>query len=94
MIDKLHGLRLTKAAELAQTAVEETLTFYAFPEEHWRRIRAHNSVFYLTVLPMRVEWRKALMRRRHEHISDTAHRANGSGVRRIYFYLAAQTGYP
>ena len=44
VIDKLHGLRLTKAAELAQTAVEETLTYYAFPEEHWRRIRTNNPL--------------------------------------------------
>ena len=39
VIDKLRGLRLVKAAELAEAAVEETLTYYAFPEEHWRRIR-------------------------------------------------------
>jgi putative transposase len=25
-----------------QGAVEETLTYYAFPEEHWRRIRTNN----------------------------------------------------
>jgi putative transposase len=39
VIEKLRGLRLTKAAELVETAVEETLTYYTFPEEHWRRIR-------------------------------------------------------
>ena len=39
VIEKLRALRLTKAAELAEAAVEETLTYYAFPEEHWRRIR-------------------------------------------------------
>jgi hypothetical protein len=33
LIEKLRGLRLTKAAELVATAVEETLTYYAFPEE-------------------------------------------------------------
>ena len=31
VIDKLHGLRLVKAAALAEAAVEETLTYYAFP---------------------------------------------------------------
>ena len=36
---KLRGLCLNRAAELVETAVEETLTYYAFPEEHWRRIR-------------------------------------------------------
>src|SRR3974390_252092 len=39
VIEKLRGLRLTKAAELVETAVDETLAYYAFPEEHWRRIR-------------------------------------------------------
>ena len=42
VIDKLRGLRLSRAAELVETAVEETLTYYAFPEEHWRRIRTNN----------------------------------------------------
>jgi putative transposase len=34
VIEKLRGLRLTTAAELVETAVEETLAYYAFPEEH------------------------------------------------------------
>jgi putative transposase len=42
VIEKLHGLRLTKAAELAEAGVEETLTYY--PEEHWRRIRTNNPL--------------------------------------------------
>ena len=33
VIEKLHGLRLTRAAEIVETAVEETLAYYAFPEE-------------------------------------------------------------
>jgi hypothetical protein len=33
LIEKLRALRLTKAAELAEAAVEETLTYYApFPK--------------------------------------------------------------
>ena len=44
MIEKLRGLRLTRAAELVEAAVEETLTYYAFPEEHWRRIRTNNPL--------------------------------------------------
>jgi putative transposase len=44
VIDKLRALRLTKAAELAEGAVEETLTYYQFPEEHWRRIRTNNPL--------------------------------------------------
>ena len=37
VIEKLPGLRLSRAAELVEMAVEETLAYYAFPEEHWRR---------------------------------------------------------
>src|SRR3974390_1247066 len=44
VIEKLRGLRLTKAAELVETAVEETLSYYAFPEEHWRGIRTNNPL--------------------------------------------------
>jgi hypothetical protein len=44
MIEKLRGLRLTNVAELVEAAVEETLTYYAFPEEHWRRIRTTDEM--------------------------------------------------
>src|SRR5262249_53128128 len=33
-----------RAAELVEVAVEETLSYYAFPEEHWRRIRTNNPL--------------------------------------------------
>jgi transposase-like protein len=39
-----RGLRLSRAAELVEAAVEETLSYYAFPEEHWRRIRTNNPL--------------------------------------------------
>ena len=44
VIEKSRGLRLTNAAELMAAAVEETLAYYAFPEEHWRRIRTNNPL--------------------------------------------------
>src|SRR6266700_500916 len=44
VIEKLRGLRLARAAELVEMAVEETLAYYAFPEEHWRRIRTHSPL--------------------------------------------------
>jgi transposase-like protein len=44
VIEKLRGLRLARAAELVEAAVEETLAYYAFPEEHWRRIRTNNQL--------------------------------------------------
>ena len=44
VIEKLRALRLIKAAELVEAAVEETLTYYAFPEEHWQRVRTNNPL--------------------------------------------------
>src|SRR5262245_48649086 len=44
VIEKLRGLRLSRAAELVEMAVEETLAYYAFPEEHWRRNRTNNPL--------------------------------------------------
>jgi len=44
VVAKLRDQRLTKAAELIETSVHETLTYYSFPEEHWRRIRTNNPL--------------------------------------------------
>jgi putative transposase len=35
---------MTTAAELAASSFEETLSYYSFPEEHWRRIRTNNPL--------------------------------------------------
>jgi hypothetical protein len=44
VIEKLRGLRLTNAAELVAAAIQETLAYYAFPEQHWRRIRTNSPL--------------------------------------------------
>ena len=44
VIAKLKAMRLRKAAELVQGHVEETLAYYSFPNEHWRRIRTNNPL--------------------------------------------------
>jgi putative transposase len=44
VVAKLRDQRLTKAAGLIETSVHETLAYYAFPEEHWRRIRTNNPL--------------------------------------------------
>jgi transposase-like protein len=44
VVEKLRTLRLTKASELAAMSFEETLSYYNFPEEHWRRIRTNNPL--------------------------------------------------
>ena len=41
---KLHEQRMTKAAELVEGGIEETLAYYTLPEEHWRRIRTNNPL--------------------------------------------------
>lgn len=44
VVAKLRALRLTKAAELVETGVAETLIYYQFPEAHWRRVRTNNPL--------------------------------------------------
>jgi len=44
VVAKLRTMRLGKAAELVETTAVETLTYYAFPDEHWRRIRTNNPL--------------------------------------------------
>ena len=41
---KLEAMKLAKAAELVRTSAVETLSYYAFPSEHWRRIRTNNPM--------------------------------------------------
>jgi len=40
----LRRQRLTRAAELVADSIGETLTFYAFPDGHWRKIRTNNPL--------------------------------------------------
>jgi len=42
--EKLRGMKLPKAAELLTEGIDETLTYYAFPQQHWRRIRTNNPL--------------------------------------------------
>jgi putative transposase len=41
---KLEGMRLSKAAEIVRLGIDETLSYMAFPREHWRRIRTNNPI--------------------------------------------------
>ena len=42
--DKLRALRLPKAAETVAGGAHETLSYYHFPQEHWRRIRTNKPL--------------------------------------------------
>jgi transposase-like protein len=44
VVTKLRDQRLGRAAELVEASVGETLAYYAFPSEHWRRIRTNNPL--------------------------------------------------
>jgi transposase-like protein len=39
IIKELRARKMSKAAELVEQAVNETLTYYAFPDIHWVRPR-------------------------------------------------------
>jgi len=41
---KLRAMKLRKVAEWLEQSVEETLVYYAFPDEHWRRLRTNNPL--------------------------------------------------
>jgi putative transposase len=41
---KLEGMKLGKAAKLVRDGIEETLSYYRFPSEHWRQIRTNNPL--------------------------------------------------
>ena len=44
VIEKLHEMKLSKAAEKLEAGLEETLTYMDFPSEHWLRIRTNNVI--------------------------------------------------
>jgi transposase-like protein len=41
---KLDAMKLTAAAQVVRDGVEETLSYMAFPTEHWRQIRTNNPL--------------------------------------------------
>ena len=44
VIEKLESLKLGKAASIVREGIAETLSYYAFPREHWRCIRTNNPL--------------------------------------------------
>jgi len=41
---KLKEMKLHKAAEIVTSGIQETLSYYAFPYQHWKRIRTNNPL--------------------------------------------------
>ena len=44
VIAELKAMKLRDAARKIEDGVEETLTYFAFPSEHWTRIRTNNAI--------------------------------------------------
>lgn len=44
VVAKLREMRLGKAAEIVEAGVDETLSYYTFPSEHWRSLRTNNPM--------------------------------------------------
>jgi len=42
--NKLEVMKLRKAAELVRQGADETLGYYSFPREHWRKLRTNNPL--------------------------------------------------
>src|SRR5690606_28296146 len=44
VVEKLAAMRLSQAAGIVREGVEETLSYMAFPREHWVRLRTNNML--------------------------------------------------
>lgn len=44
MVEKLREMRLAKAAEIVANGIDETLSYYCIPQEHWRCLRTNNPL--------------------------------------------------
>ncbi len=44
VVAELRAKRMVRAAELIEESIGETLTYYAFPDSHWQKIRTNNPL--------------------------------------------------
>ena len=44
VVEKLRAMKLGQAAKTVEEGIRETLTYTAFPREHWRKIRTNNPM--------------------------------------------------
>ena len=44
VVEKLRAMKLSQAAAIVEEGVEETLSYMAFPREHWTRLRTNNML--------------------------------------------------
>ena len=44
VVDELKAMKLVKAAQLVEAHIEETFSFYAFPDQHWIKLKTNNPL--------------------------------------------------
>ena len=44
VVEKLRAMKLAKAAEIVENGIDETLSYYSLPPEHWRCLRTNNPL--------------------------------------------------
>lgn len=44
VVAALKAQKLCKAAELVESHIEETFSFYAFPDQHWIKLKTNNPL--------------------------------------------------
>ena len=44
VVARLQEMKLAKAADWVNSTVQETLTYYHYPDTHWRRVRTNNPL--------------------------------------------------
>lgn len=44
VVNSLRRMKLRKAAELVESSIAETLTYYGYPSQHWLKIRTNNPM--------------------------------------------------
>jgi len=44
VIEKLRTMKLRTAAELVESSIHETLTFFTYPPQHWLKLKTNNPM--------------------------------------------------
>ena len=44
VVTKLRAMKLSAAAELVEEAIHETLAFFAYPPQHWLKLKTNNTM--------------------------------------------------
>lgn len=44
VVEKLKAMKLKAAAELVENSIHETLTYYAYPPQHWLKLKTNNPM--------------------------------------------------